>query len=59
MALYLKDKLAEARARAKEMGPEVSAEMANNTLDMMVARELKGEDWMSDDEMRDELYLCE
>jgi hypothetical protein len=33
--------------------------MADNTLDMMVGRELKGDDFMSVNEMRDELYLCE
>ncbi len=41
------------------MGPDVAAEMADNTLDLMVARELKGEDWMLDREMKDELFQCE
>jgi cytochrome P450 len=54
----LKRKAEIARQKAKEMGPEVATETATNTLDMMVARELKGEDWMSDEEMRDELYIC-
>lgn len=39
-------------------GADNAAEMADNTLDMMVGRELKGDDFMSVNEMRDELYLC-
>ena len=35
------------------MGADAAVETATNTLDLMVARELKGEDWMSDEEMRD------
>ena len=40
------------------IGADNAAEMADNTLDMMVGRELKGDDFMSVNEMRDELYLC-
>lgn len=40
-------------------GPDNAAEMADNTLDLMVGRELKGDDYMSVGEMRDELYQCE
>jgi len=46
-------------ARSELMiGADNAAEMADNTLDMMVGRELKGDDFMSVNEMRDELYLC-
>jgi cytochrome P450 len=55
---YLIQKTAVAREWAKELGPDAAVETATNTLDMMVARELRGEDWMTDAEMRDELYLC-
>lgn len=33
--------------------------MADNTLDMMVAREFRAEDWMPDNEMIDEVLQCE
>jgi len=33
--------------------------LADNTLDMMVGREFKGDDFMSVNEMRDELYQCQ
>ena len=56
---YLRQKTADARLWAKEVGADIAVETATNTLDMMVARELRGEDWMTDEEMRDELYLCE
>ena len=39
-------------------GADNAADLADNTLDMMVGRELKGDDFMSVNEMRDELYLC-
>ena len=55
---YLVRKTAAARQWAKDLGADAAVETATNTLDMMVARELRGEDWMSDAEMRDELYLC-
>lgn len=32
--------------------------MADNTLDMMVAREMRG-DTMTDAELKDEIFLCE
>ncbi|KAK1921790.1 cytochrome P450 [Papiliotrema laurentii] len=54
---YLRQKTADARLWAKEVGADIAVETATNTLDMMVARELRGEDWMTDEEMRDELYL--
>ncbi|KAL7419102.1 hypothetical protein Q5752_005938 [Cryptotrichosporon argae] len=44
-----------ARARAADLGAHEAAETADNTLDLMVARELRGDDWMPEDEMRDEL----
>jgi cytochrome P450 len=53
---YLDDKLKEARAKAKDLGMETAMELADNTLDLMVAREMKGEDWMPDQEMKDEVY---
>jgi hypothetical protein len=56
---YLKEKTKEARKEAQAKGADAAVETATNTLDMMVARELRGEDWMSENEMRDELYLCE
>jgi len=56
---YLVQKTAAARQWAKDLGADAAVETATNTLDMMVARELRGEDWMTDAEMRDELYLCE
>jgi hypothetical protein len=56
---FLEKRIVEARAKAKVMGTEAAVELADNTLDMMVARELKGEDWMPDNEMKDELFLCE
>jgi hypothetical protein len=55
---YLKEKLVHARVRAKERG-DAAAEMADNTLDMMVGRELRGEDWMADDEICQEVFQCE
>jgi hypothetical protein len=39
-------------------GADNAADLADNTLDMMVGRELKGDDFMSVNEMRDELYQC-
>lgn len=56
---YLKQKTDAARQWARDVGADAAVETATNTLDMMVARELRGEDWMSEAEMRDELYLCE
>lgn len=44
--------------RANGSGAESAAELADNTLDLMVGRELKGDDFMAVDEMRDELYQC-
>jgi cytochrome P450 len=54
---YLATKLAKAREKAQVLG-ESAVEMADNTLDMMVAREARG-DTMSDAEMKDEIFLCE
>lgn len=56
---FFADQIQKARVRAKELGAEAAVEMADNTLDMMVSRELRGEDWMSDKEMQDEMFLCE
>jgi cytochrome P450 len=53
---YLDNKLSIAREKAKLQGAEVSIDLADNTLDLMVARELRGEDWMPDIEMKDEIY---
>jgi len=44
--------------RADDSGADNAADLADNTLDMMVGRELKGDDFMSVNEMRDELYQC-
>ena len=44
--------------RADDLGADNAADLADNTLDMMVGRELKGDDFMSVNEMRDELYQC-
>jgi hypothetical protein len=43
---------------ADGLGADNAADLADNTLDMMVGRELKGDDFMSVNEMRDELYQC-
>jgi len=45
--------------RADDLGADNAADLADNTLDMMVGRELKGDDFMSVNEMRDELYQCQ
>jgi carbohydrate-selective porin OprB len=45
--------------RADGLGADNAADLADNTLDMMVGRELKGDDFMSVNEMRDELYQCQ
>lgn len=55
---YLRDKTHQARKWAESVGADVAVETATNTLDMMVARALRGEDWLAENEMRDELYLC-
>jgi len=44
---------------ADDVGADNAADLADNTLDMMVGRELKGDDFMSVNEMRDELYQCQ
>lgn len=44
---------------ADDVGADSAADLADNTLDMMVGRELKGDDFMSVNEMRDELYQCQ
>lgn len=41
------------------VGADNATDLADNTLDLMVGRELKGNDFLSVGEMRDELYLCE
>jgi cytochrome P450 len=56
VSTYLDKKLSDARVKAKAIGVEAAVEQADNTLDMMVAREMKGEDWMPDQEMKDEVY---
>nr|XP_031860768.1 uncharacterized protein CI109_003812 [Kwoniella shandongensis]KAA5527840.1 hypothetical protein CI109_003812 [Kwoniella shandongensis] len=53
---FLDRKLIEARQKAKLLGADSANETADNTLDMMVARELRGEDWMTDEEMKQELF---
>ena len=53
---FLMEKLEASRARAKVLGAD-AAEMADNTLDMMTAREVRG-DWMKDTEMTDEVFQC-
>ena len=40
------------------VGADNATDLADNTLDLMVGRELKGNDFLSVGEMRDELYLC-
>jgi hypothetical protein len=40
------------------MGVDEAVEMATNTLDMMVARDLKGSEKMANGEMVDELLGC-
>lgn len=45
--------------RLTGVGADNAAELADNTLDLMVGRELKGDDQMSVGDMRDELYQCE
>lgn len=54
---YLAGKLAKAREKALALS-ESAVELADNTLDVMVAREARG-DTMSDAEMKDEIFLCE
>jgi hypothetical protein len=56
---YLQNRLVESRKKTKSIGPEAAVEMADNTLDMMVAREFRAEDWMPDNEMIDEVLQCE
>jgi cytochrome P450 len=56
LSKYLDEKLRLAREKAKSQGADASVELADNTLDLMVARELRGEDWMPDKEMKDEVY---
>ena len=48
----------DAREDTDVLGADAAADLADNTLDMMVSRELKGDDFMSVNEMRDELYQC-
>ena len=59
MSKFLADELAGARVRAKELGADAAVDMADNTLDLMVARELRGEVQMPDKEMKDEVFQCE
>lgn len=56
---YLTAKRAVASAKAKEMGADAAVEAADNTLDLMIARELRGDDWLPDGELEDEIYQCE
>ena len=55
---YLNEKLRASREKAKFMGFEAANEHADNTLDLMTAKELRGDDTMPDDEMRDEVFQC-
>ena len=55
---YLDRKIRASRDNARAMGAEVANENADNTLDLMIAKELRGDDMMSDAEMRDELFQC-
>jgi hypothetical protein len=55
---YLKKKLVESREKIKAIGPESAVDLADNTLDMMVARETRAEDWMPDNEMMVEVLQC-
>lgn len=59
MSKYLTEKVEASRSKARELGGDVAVEIADNTLDMMTARELKGEDRLPDEEMKDELFQCE
>ncbi|KAK4684370.1 hypothetical protein P7C73_g5809, partial [Tremellales sp. Uapishka_1] len=52
---FLDDKIVKARLKAKAIGEE-AADLADNTLDGLVGRELRGEDWMKDDEMKQEVF---
>jgi hypothetical protein len=56
---FLGKAISQARAKAQQMGADAAVELADNTLDMMVARELRGDDFMPDRDMRDELVVCE
>jgi hypothetical protein len=56
---FLGKTISQARAKAQQMGADAAVELADNTLDMMVARELRGDDFMPDEDMRDELVVCE
>lgn len=55
---YLTAKRDAASAKAKEMGADAAVEAADNTLDLMIARELRGDDWLPDGELEDEIYQC-
>ena len=55
---YLVERAHQARERARKIGAEVAVETAISTLDLIVARELREGIIMTDQEMRDELYLC-
>ena len=59
MSKFLAEGLAEARVKAKELGADAAVDMADNTLDLIVARELRGEIQMPDKEMEDEVFQCE
>ena len=56
---FLDEKIVQSRAWAAQLGGDAAADLADNTLDMMVARELKGDDAMSVSEMKDEVFQCE
>lgn len=54
---FLTRRFAESRKQAQGRGEE-AAELADSTLDMITARENKGSEFLSDKEMRDELFQC-
>jgi cytochrome P450 len=56
LSTYLDVQLTASRTRAQGMGADIAIENADNTLDLMVARLLKGDEWMPDSEVKDELY---
>lgn len=55
---FLDQKIVQSRAWARQLGGDAASEVADNTLDMMVARELKGDDMLSEREMKDEVFQC-
>ncbi|WWC86654.1 uncharacterized protein L201_001531 [Kwoniella dendrophila CBS 6074] len=53
---FLKQKIREARSKASRFSPNVAEDMANNTLDLVIAKELGNDHKISDEEIKQELF---